>query len=140
MPTKLYCIFFIWICSACYQPCLPSIATDAVIQECNPQLQDTPPPPPAPPLCNSDLTKTAKQKLSTFKLQTTRKYDDFCCIFIGDYTMNIKEFYSFLNFSQMRWNVYQTKEATATHSSDNKKLTWDNCLISVFCLNIFVKL
>ena len=66
--------------------------------------------------------------------------DGFCCIFFGDDTVNVEEFYSFSNFCQMGWNMCMTKEVTAVHSSDNRELICDICLISVFCPNIFVKL
>ena len=96
-------------------------------------------PPPRP--CVTATLQKQKNKncqLSNYKLQG--ESNDFCIIFIGDYTVNVEEFYSFSKFSQMGWNVYQTKEATATHSSDNRELICDICLISVLCPNIFVKL
>ena len=63
LPSPLHAL-----CSACYQPCLPSIPTDAVIRACNPTLQDTPPRHATVPRLYKN---TEKQKLSTFKLQTT---------------------------------------------------------------------
>ena len=89
-------------CSACYQPCLPSIPTDAVIRTCNPTLQDTPPLLPSPttsPRPATVLTATLQKQrnkncqLSNYKLQG--KSVDFCRIFIGNYTLNVEEFYSF---------------------------------------------
>ena len=131
-------------CSACYQPCLPSIPTDAVIRTCNPTLQDTPPLLPSPttsPRPATVLTATLQKQRNKNCQLSNYKSDDFCRIFIGDDRVYVYEFYSFSNFSQiLGWNVCQTKEATTTHNRDNRELICNICLISVFCPNFFVKL